>query len=213
MKSYLLAGLAGLSMVAVAGQGGAAQAAPAAPAAPAAARLNMIPGLGILNVSEAIQASKAYAAMMQERQTVFKQQLDAAEARRLQLRAQLTPLMEKYNRDRQAGNVSQAALQAQLAAIQNLDQSGQREIQGILAPVGRAEAYVQEQFGDVIAKAITQAVTKRGISFVVPPQNAVYFNNGYVLNSAVAEELNALLPTVKLVPPANWQPRGQAQGQ
>lgn len=204
MKLHLLAGLAGLSLIALAAPGMAAPAATASAVKP-----NMIPGLGVVNPGAAIQASKAYQAVTQERQTTFKQQLDAAEARRLQVSAQLTPMVEKFNRDRQAGNVSQAALQAQATAIQNLEQSAQQEIQGILAPVARADTYVQEQFSDVVGKAIRDTMGKRGITFVVPPQNGYFYNNGYVMDAAVAQEIDILLPKVNLVPPANWQPRAR----
>ncbi|MGE3692790.1 MAG: OmpH family outer membrane protein [Novosphingobium sp.] len=203
MKLHLLAGLAGLSLIALSGP------VMAAAPAPAARKAALIPGLGVVNGAAAIQASKSYAAAISERQSTFKQQLDAAEARRLQINAQLQPLIEKYNRESQAGKSSQAALQAQLTAIQNLQQSGQRELQGMLEPVSRSDAYVQEQFAGIINKAIADAMTKRGITFVVPPQDGYFYDNGYSLDAAVAQEIDALLPTVKVVPPADWKPGAQ----
>lgn len=219
MKSHLLAGLAGLSLAAFAGPAMAAPAearaaapaaarttAPAAAAAAAAAKV--VPGLAVVNAPEVLAATNAFKAATAERQTTYKTQIEAAQAREQQINAQLQPLVEKFNRDRQSGTVGQAALQQQAQTIQNLRNSGQKELQTMLAPVRLSQAYVEQQIGAVYNQAVSTAMTKRGITMVLPLQQGMFFTNtaGYNMNAAVVSELNALLPTAKVVPPEGWQP-------
>jgi Skp family chaperone for outer membrane proteins len=203
MKSHLLASLAGLSLIALAGP---AMAAPAAPAA--ASRLQFVPGLAVVNADEVVAASNAVAAAKQEGQNTYKRQIEAAHAREQQINAQLQPLVEKFNRDRQSGTVSQAALEQQAQTIQNMRQSAQQELQTMLAPVRLSQAYVEQQVTAVYNQAVSAAMAKHGITMVLPLQNGMFYNNtgSYNLNSAVVAELNALLPTAKVVPPEGWQP-------
>ena len=83
----------------------------------------------------------------------------------------------------------------------------------MLAPISLSQTYVQEQINEVINQAITNAMDKQGITFVVPPQNTLAFNNGYNLSPAVLAELNALLPVAKVVPPQGWQPKAVREAQ
>ncbi len=202
MKPFLSASLAGIALL-------HAPALFAQPAAPAQAPIKLIPGLATANVQEIVAASKAMINAQQERQVIYKNQYAMAEARRRQINAEIQPLMAKFNRDRQAGSVAQADLQGQARAIQNLQQAGVQELQTMLAPITLSETYVREQIGDVINRAITAAMAKRGVTFVVPPQNALAFNNGYNLNTAVVTELDAILPRASVAPPAGWRPKAE----
>lgn len=203
MKSHLLAGLAGLSLIALAGP---AMAAPAA--APAAAAAKVVPGIAVVNAQEVLVSCNAFKAANQERQATYKTQIEAAQAREQQVNAQLQPLIEKFNRDRQSGSVAQAALQQQAQAIQNMRNSGQQELLTMLAPVRLSQAYVEQQINAVFNQALTSAMAKRGVTMILPQQNVMAFTNaaGYSLNSVVVDELNAILPTAKVVPPEGWQP-------
>ena len=209
MKPFLSAGLAALALASVLAPASAI----AQPAPVAGPAKQFVPGLAVTNIDAVKASSNAFVNAGRERQTVYKSQLAMAEARRLQINAEIVPLVEKFNRDRQAGNVAQADLQQQAQTIQGLQQKGQQELQAMLAPIALSEAYVMEQINDVISKAITDAMDKKGVTFVVPPQIAVAFNNAYNLDSAVLAELNALLPVAKVAPPAGWQPRATREAQ
>jgi Skp family chaperone for outer membrane proteins len=209
MKKLLLASLAA---VALAPAVAFAQATPAATPAQAPQK-QMVPGLAIANVQDVVVNSNAVVNAAKERQIVYKDQLAMAEARRKQINAQIQPLVAKLNADRQAGNVAQAELQRQAQAIQNLQQAGVRELQTMLAPVTLSENYVQEQVNDAIGKAITSAMDKRGVTFVVPANGTLAFNNAYNLSPTILSELNALLPVAKVAPPQGWQPRAVRDAQ
>ena len=178
---------------------------------PATSTTQVVPGLGVANVDAVIGNSNAFKTAVSQRPTTYKAQIDAAEARRTQISAQLQPLVDKFNRDSQAPNAStpavQASLQQQAQTIQRIQQSGQAELQKILEPVALSEAYVQEQISDKLNAAIQAAMVKKNVSLVITPQSVLAANNSYNLNQAILDELNTSIPSAQLVPPAGWEPR------
>jgi Skp family chaperone for outer membrane proteins len=197
MKLSLAPALAGLAL---------ALAAPAAlvstPALAQAAR-----GVAVVNVPAVVANSNALKTAEQQRPVTYKAQYDAATAKRAQLQAQLQPLVEKFNQDRSAANPNQASLQQQAASLQQLQETGNRELQTILQPVALSTAYVEEQIGAQLQKAIENAAKKKNMTLVVSIDNVLYVDAAYNLSQDVLAELNTLLPTAQLVPPAGWLPR------
>ncbi|MEO6093338.1 MAG: OmpH family outer membrane protein [Novosphingobium sp.] len=168
----------------------------------------LVPGLGVVNLDAVVANSNAFRTAQQQRPVTYKAQVDQAEARRRQLEAQLQPMAEKFNRDRAAPGANQAALAQQAQTIQNIQQSGQQELQRILQPVALSEAYVQEQVGEKLDQAVKNAMGKAKISLLLSPQAVIAVNdNAYNLNQGVLAELNTLIPAAQLVPPAGWEPR------
>jgi Skp family chaperone for outer membrane proteins len=185
-----------------------AAAQPALVQAQAAAAGPLVPGIAVADLEGVVANSSAYRTAQQQRPTTYKPQLDQAEARRKAITAQLQPLVDKFNRDRQAPTPNQAALQQQAAQIQQIQQAGENELRTILQPVAYSEAYVQEQIGDKLDQAVKNAMTKKKVSLLLSPQAVTAFNNqGYNLNQDIVNELNALIPSAQLVPPAGWEPR------
>jgi Skp family chaperone for outer membrane proteins len=199
-KPVLLAGFAALAF--------AAPVAAAQPAAPAAQPVGPVaPGIGIANLEAIVANSNAFKVAQQQRPVTYKAQYDSAEARRRQIAAQLQPLIDKFQRDRAAPNANQAALQTQAQAIQQIQDSGNQELQNLLAPVALSESYVQEQINDKLVAAVSGAMTKQKITLLLNPQAVISANNAYNLNQAILTELNTALPSAQLVPPAGWEPR------
>lgn len=167
----------------------------------------LVPGLAVANLDAVIANSNAYKTAQQQRPVTYKAQIDQAEARRKAISAQLQPMADKFNRDRQA-NAAPAALQQQAQQIQSIQQSGEQELQRILQPVALSDAYVQEQIGDKLDQAVKNAMTKGKISLLLSPQAvAAVGNNSYNLNQGILDELNTLIPSAQIVPPAGWEPR------
>lgn len=167
----------------------------------------VVPGLAVANVDAVIVNSNAFKTAQEQRRTTYKATYDAAEARGNQLNAQLQPLVTKLQTDSQAAKPNQAALQQQYAQIQQLQASGQQELQRILQPVALSEAYVNEQITEKLEAAIQAAMNKQKISVVLGPQSVVAAAAAYNLNQAILTELNAAIPSAQLVPPAGWEPR------
>jgi len=173
-----------------------------------AAAQPLVPGLGVADLDNVVATSNAFRAAETQRQTTYKPQLDQAEARRKAIAAQLQPLVDKFNRDRAAPGANQAALQTQYQQIQQIQQSGEQELRQILQPVGYSQAYVQEQIGEKLDQAVKNAMAKKKISLLLSPQAVLAMNNtAYNLNPDIASELNTMIPSATIVPPAGWEPR------
>ena len=182
--------------------------------APVAAQ-TVAPGVGVVSLPAVIRNSAAFATAEQQRQVTYKPQIDAAEARRAQIAAQLQPLYAKLDTDRRVPNADQGALQQQARQIQQIEQVGQREIQGMLAPFSLSQAYVQEQIEDSLSGAVQAAATKKNITLILEQSSgAVIFATApYNITQDVLNELNVLLPAAQLVPPAGWLPREMREQQ
>lgn len=207
-KTKFVALAAGLALAAAANPALAAKkdAAPAA-AAPATGG-TIVQGLGVASFDAVIANSNAYKTAETQRQTTFKAQFDQAQTRQNALNAQIKPLIDKFNADRQGGKVAQAALEQQAGNIQGIQENGKAELQRILQPVGMSQAYVNEQIEDKLNDAVKAAMTKKGVSILISPDAILAVNGGaYNLNQDILNELNTSLPSAQLVPPAGWEPR------
>ena len=181
----------------------------AATAQPVAAQNGrVVQGIAVAQLDAVVANSAAFQTAETQRQTTYAAQISQAEQRRNQLQAQLNPLVTKFNTDRQAASPNQQSLQQQAATIQQLEQSGQQELQRILAPVALSRAYVQEQIDDKLDQAVKSAMNKKNVSLLLNPQAILAVNaQAYNLNQEILTELNALLPSAQLVPPQGWEPR------
>lgn len=188
---------------------------PAVAAAPAASAQSEI---AYANPDGVIQASNAFRTANTQRQTTYKAQFDRYEQRRTQIEAQLQGLQQAFEKARTAPNANQAALQQQAQQIQALQQSAQAELQQITQPIVYSQAYVQEQIADKLPAAVNAAMTKRGVKLLLSQESVILESPTYNLNPAIVAELNTLIPSAQIVPPAGWEPRqvrearAQAQG-
>lgn len=168
----------------------------------------IVQGIGVASFDAVIANSNAYKTAEQQRQTTYKAQYDQARSRSQAIQAQLKPLVDKFNSDRQAAKPNQTALQQQAAQIQQIQANGEREIQQILAPVGLSQAYVNEQIEDKLDAAVKAAMNKKKVSLLLSPQAILAVNgSAYNLNQDILNELNAALPSAQIVPPSGWEPR------
>ena len=181
--------------------------------APATAQA--VKGIAVANPTAIVALSNAFKVAEQQRPTTYKAQIDQANARKTQIEAQLRPMAAKLQTDAQAPNAAsnQAALQQQYGQIQQIEQSGQNEINQILQPVALSRAYVVEQIGDKLEQATKQAMAKQKVEILLDSQSVINAGETYNLNQAILNELNVVLPSAQLVPPAGWLPRAQRDAQ
>ena len=181
--------------------------------APAAAQA--VNGIAVANPTAIVALSNAFKVAEDQRPVTYKAQIDQANARKTQIEAQLRPMATKLQADAQAPNAAsnQAALQQQYGQIQQIEQSGQNEINQILQPVALSRAYVVEQIGDKLEQATKQAMAKQKIEILLDAQSVINAGEPYNLNQAILNEVNVLLPSAQLVPPAGWVPRAQRDQQ
>lgn len=212
-KNLKFAGAAALAAALLA-QPALAQAAkkPAAPAAAAPQRVTVVPGVAVADLQVAMGKSNAYRAAQQNRQSTYKPTLDAAQARARAIDVQLKPMIDQFNADR-AAKKPEAVLQAEYTQIQTVQAQGEAEIKTMLAPIELSEAYVREQIADKMGQAVNNVMNKRGISLLLGPDAVILAAQNYDVTDAVVAELNALVPSVQVVPPAGWVPRAQREAQ
>lgn len=166
-------------------------------------------GVGVADVQAAVQKTNAFTTAMTQMKTTYAAPIAAFDARSKALQAALQPQIVAFQAAQKAPNANQAALQTQYTAIQQKQQAAQAELQRLSAPIARAQAYVEEQIGAKLDGAIKTAMTAKGVSLVVSPQAAISYAPSVDLTDAITAELNKLVPSASITPPANWAPGGQ----
>jgi hypothetical protein len=77
--------------------------------------------------------------------------------------------------------------------------------------VQRARAYAAEQIGAQLEAAVDAAMSRKKVTLLLRPEAAVQVQPAADITADVTTELNRLVPSVNINPPANWQPGGQQQ--
>jgi Skp family chaperone for outer membrane proteins len=175
-------------------------------AVPAAAQVS---SLGVANLDAAVQRSTAWTTALSQMQTTYKATIDQLNSREAAIRTELQPLVTKLQTDAKAANPNQQALQQQYATLQQRQNAAQQELAKIGQPVARARAYVEEQIAAKLDDALRAAMTRKNVSLVVRPEAALSYQPAADITADVTTELNRLVPSVSITPPANWQPGGQ----
>lgn len=171
------------------------------------------PGVAVANRPAIVASSNAYKAAMTALPVTYKAQIDQANTRKSQITAQLKPLYEKLDADSKAAKPDRTLLQTEYGQIQQIEQAGEREIQQLVEPVNLAQQYVLEQIGDKLDQATQQAMTKKKITLVLDAQTVLKADAAYNLNQDIVNELNVVIPSANVVPPAGWLPRAQREQQ
>jgi Skp family chaperone for outer membrane proteins len=185
----------------------------AIPAAPATAQV--VKGIGVVNVRAAVANSNAFKTAQTQRQTTYAAQIQQANTRQQQIAQQLQPLYTQAETASRAAKPDQAALQRQITQIRQIETNGQRELQQILQPLALSEAYVQEQITAQLNTAVETVAKRRNITLIFDPTSGspIYADAAYNMTQDVVNELNRLVPSVQIVPPAGWQPREVREAQ
>ncbi|BAV65832.1 OmpH family outer membrane protein [Sphingobium cloacae] len=179
-------------------------------AVPAAAQSKQ--GIAVADIQRAVATSNAYTAARTQIQTTYKAQIDSFTARKnaidADLRAKSTALDAAL---KAAGGKPTPAIQTQYEAAQTAQQNGQAELQRLGEPIALANAYVEEQISAKLSDALKNAMTKSKVDLVLGPDATVSYQPAVDITQAVVTELNALVPSVSITPPAGWRPGGQQQ--
>lgn len=183
------------------------------PVAPVSAQV--VKGVGVVNVRAVIANSNAFKTAQTQRQTTYAAQIQQANTRQQQIAQQLQPLYTQLDTASRAATPDQAALQRQVTQIRTIESNGQRELQQILQPLALSEAYVQEQITAQLNTAVENVAKRRNITLIFDPTTGspIYADAAYNMTQDVVTELNRLVPSAQLVPPAGWQPREVREAQ
>ena len=172
-------------------------------AAPAAAQAR---STAVADVRAAAAKSNAFTVASQQIQTTYKAQIDQQETRGQTLQAEMNVLIAKYNEEAKKSPQNQAALQAAAKAVQDKRQAAQDELGKIGEPVELALAYVEDQISVRMNEAIKAAMTAKKVDLLLQPDAVLARENNVDITDAVVVELNEILPSVTITPPAGYKP-------
>lgn len=164
------------------------------------------------DVNSAVAKSTAYTNAVQQIQTTYAADLQQIQTRATALQAEIKPLQDAYQAAASAPNATQASVRPAAEALQAKQVAAQRELTQLRQRVDLARAYVEEQIVSQLDAAIRAAMKAKNVDLLLPA-NGVLAREPYVdMSDAVVTEINKLVPSVQVVPPAGWQP-GQNQQQ
>lgn len=175
---------------------------------PAQAQVN---GVATADPNKAIADSNAWKTADQQLQTTYATQIAQARTRSQAIQAELAPLAQAFETARRAPNANEAALRTQLQTLQQREQAANAELGRILAPYQRARAFVIEQIQAQLEAAATAAVARKQVRVLLRPEALALPAPAADITADITTELNRLVPTVNVTPPANWQPGGAGQ--
>ncbi|MDX3900864.1 MAG: OmpH family outer membrane protein [Sphingobium sp.] len=179
-------------------------------AAPAAAQSKT--GIAVADLQRAVGTSAAYTTARAQMQTTYKPQIDAFNARKTTIDADLKTKGDAIQAAlRAAGNKPTPAIETQYQQFQQSQQTAQAELQRLGQPIGLANAYVEEQITAKLSDALKAAMAKAKVDLVLSPEATVSYQPTVDITQSVVTELNALVPSVGITPPAGWQPGRQGQ--
>ncbi len=199
MKAYLkiVALAAGVALTPMAAHAQAA-------AAPAAAAANL--NVAVLDIEQAVADSAAYKAANAQIQASFKPQITAYQTRETALQTEIQALQTEIQNLQKNPATPKATLDAKVAAYQTRARAAQAELQRLSVPFARPDAYAQEQIQGKMDQAVKAAMTARRVGILLKPESVMAFMGGMNLTPDVITQLNALIPSASITPPANWQP-------
>ena len=179
-------------------------------AVPAAAQSKA--GIAVADLQRAVGTSTAYTTARTQMNTTYKAQIDAFNARKAAIDADLKTKSDALQAAlKAANNKPTPAIETQYQTFQQSQQAAQAELQQLGQPIAVANAYVEEQITAKLSDALKAAMTKAKVDLVLGPDATVSYQPSVDITAAVVTELNALVPSVGITPPAGWQPGRQGQ--
>lgn len=168
--------------------------------------------IAVASYEAAVVRSQAYQNAANQMKTTYKADIDATSARATALQTEIKPLVDAYNAAVQQPGATPQSVQPQAQALQQKRAAGQQELAQLQRRVTLATAYVEEQVGKQLNAAIRAAMKAKNVDLVLQPQVVVAREPYVDITADIVAELNKLVPSAQIVPPAGWQP-GQSQQQ
>ncbi len=202
--------------------GTAAIAAPMLAASPALAqnRPAAAPVVATADVDGAVQQSAAFTTAITQMQTTYAPQIAARNTRAQALETELRTLQTAAVTEQNRTPRNQTAYQAAVTAFQTRQNTAQQEMRTLSQPIDVAIAYVREQITLRLAEAVNAATTARRVDILLNNEAVIFRSPTADMTAAIVTELNRLVPTVQIVPPAGYEPgallraqQAQAAGQ
>ncbi len=172
-----------------------------------------VKGIAYADLEGAARLSTAYTTAAQQRQTTYAAQIQQAQAARQADAARLQPLADQFNAQRASATPDENQLRTLATQIQQIQGESEAKTQQILQPLAMSEAYVNEQIGAQLKAAVDAARSRAKVTMLLTAGAVIDSDESYDLTDEITAELNRLLPTVQIVPPAGWVPAAQRDRQ
>lgn len=157
------------------------------------------------DVSTAILRTDAFQNASSQINTTYSAQIEQLQTKQ----QELSQLLSQYDNDGngQLNDTERTAMQgaANFPQIQTL----QGEIAGLTNQVNGASVFAVEQILARYSEALGEVVQQEQIVLLVAPDVVQYVADGGDISQKVSASLNAKIPTVQIVPPADWRPSRQ----
>ena len=172
----------------------------AASAAPATAQVQG--RIATADVSRAIIGSTALQTAYSQISQTYSAQIEQRNTKQQQLATLLQPFDANGNGQLEDSELPAIQSSANFGQIQTLEQ----EIAALTSQVNAARAYAVEQILAQYPAALTDVTTQQQIVVVLQPDTIQFASQGADITQLVTGALNTRVPSVQIVPPADWRP-------
>ncbi|AWW74348.1 hypothetical protein CD351_07905 [Erythrobacter sp. KY5] len=157
------------------------------------------------DISRAIIGTTALQTAYSQIGTTYQAQIEQRQTKQQELTTLLQPFDTNGN-----GQLDEAELPAVQSAsnfsqIQTLEQ----EVASLTSQVNAARIYAVEQILAQYPAALTEVTTQQQVVMVLQPDVIQFAAQGADITQLITTSLNAKVPSVQIVPPADWRPQRQ----
>ena len=162
--------------------------------------------LATADISRAIIGTNALQTAYSQIGTTYAAQIEQRQTKQQELAQLLQPFDTNGNGQLEESEVPAVQGSANFAQIQTLEQ----EVAAITQQVNAARIYAVEQILGQYPAALTEVTTQQQIVMVVQPDTLQFAAEGADITQQIVNSLNAKVPSVAIVPPADWRPSRNA---
>lgn len=174
----------------------------AAVAATAPANAQVQGRVATADVSRAIIGTTALQTAYNQIGTTYQAQIEQRQTKQQQLTQLLQPFDSNSNGQLDDAELPAVQNAANFQQIQTLEQ----EVAAITNQVNAARIYAVEQILAQYPAALTEVTTQQQIVMVLQPDTLQFAAEGADISGLITTSLNAKVPSVQIVPPADWRP-------
>ncbi len=168
--------------------------------APAAAQVQG--RIATADVSRAVLGTSALQNAYNQIGTQYQAQIEQRSTKQNQLAELLRPFDTNSNGQLDESELPSVQGSASWTQIQTLEQ----EMQAITNQVNAARIYAVEQILQQYPAALTEVTTQQQIVMVLQPDTVQFAAEGADITQQITTSLNTKVPSVQVVPPANYRP-------
>ena len=164
--------------------------------------------VAVADLNDAVAKTSAFTNAMTQIRATYKTQLDQAAA----IAKEEVPLYAAIDTDKDGQLSQDEVANAQATknpALATLTQKEQQR-RTLEAPAARAQAYALEQITAKLQQAYTTVKAAKRVSLLIRPEAAFDYDANADITPDITAELNKLVPSVSITPPAGWAPGGKS---